>query len=62
MISVIDHAISANGRPRESGAVGVAIRIPHTTITREKTWNVVSIRLDLTIPIATLTIWKNMKY
>lgn len=56
MISVTDHATSANGRPKESGAVGVAIRIPHTTITREKTWNVVSIRLDLTIPIATLTI------
>lgn len=56
MISVTDHATSAKGSPTDSGAVGVASRIPHTTITREKTWNIVNIRLDLTIPIATLTI------
>lgn len=59
MISATDQAVRARGRPGESGAVGVAMRTPTTTITRENTWNVVIIKLDLTSPKATLKICKN---
>lgn len=52
MISVTDHANKASGRPGEYIAVGVANRTPHTTITREKTWNVVIRTLLRTMPIA----------
>lgn len=52
MISVMDQANRAKGRPGEYTAFGVASRTPQTSITRESTWKVVNITLLLTIPVA----------
>lgn len=58
MISVIDHAKMANGRPGDDAAYsyGVANNTALTIITRLKTWKVVSIGFDLTIPVAACNI------
>lgn len=48
-------ANKARGRPGDTFPVGVAITTPQTTITREKTWNVVITGLLGTILV---TAWK----
>lgn len=57
MISVTDQANNANGSPGEQIALGVANRTPQTSITRDKTWNVVNITLLGTMPVAACTIF-----
>lgn len=58
MISVMDHANNASGKPGEIWAVGVAITTPQTTITLERTWNVVITGLLGTRPVAACIIFK----
>lgn len=58
MISVTAQAVKHNGKPGLKGPEGVANKTPFTTISLDKTWNIVIMRLDGTNPMATFNICK----